>query len=262
MSSPGICAETHGVIWQISGNPGNNMDRLIKGSSELNQMFAALNRTAAGLRRDFGEVENLQQSIKGARDFVSKAATRIEESIISDLTLVRPSAGILTPNLSRDGDGRDEFVLALSGAPNFVRGNPHFAISLALRSNDETKIAMVYSPIGERLYYAEVDNGAFVFSTYHSTRIRVSEKKNEKDVMVGYDSPTTIRQSPIATGNIRITGCPALDIVWVAAGKFDAFVSQPLDYAEICAGELIVAEAMGKITEQDGLMIVLNDNIM
>ena len=131
------------------------MELLIKGSTELNKMFMALQRTATGLRHDFGEVENLQQSLRGARDFVQKAEARIEESILSDLMLVRPSAGLLTPNVSRAGDGRDEFVLALSGAANFVRANPHFAISLALRTNDETQIALVYSPIDERLYYAE-----------------------------------------------------------------------------------------------------------
>ena len=136
------------------------MELLIKGSTELNKMFMALQRTATGLRHDFGEVENLQQSLRGARDFVQKAEARIEESILSDLTLVRPSAGLLTPNVSRAGDGRDEFVLALSGAANFVRANPHFAISLALRTNDETQIALVYSPIDERLYYAERGAGA------------------------------------------------------------------------------------------------------
>ncbi|MBO5705350.1 MAG: inositol monophosphatase, partial [Alphaproteobacteria bacterium] len=104
------------------------MELLIKGSTELNKMFMALQRTAASLRRDFGEVENLQQSLRGARDFVAKASARIEESILSDLLLVRPSAGLLTPELSHEGDGRDEFVLALSGASNFVRGNSHFAI--------------------------------------------------------------------------------------------------------------------------------------
>jgi len=231
-------------------------------------MFAALERTAAGLRRDFGEVENLQQSIHGASDFVAKAAARIEEMILSDLVMVRPNAGILTPNVSRDGDGRDEFVLSLSGAANFVRGNPHFAISLALRSLDETKIALIYSPIDERLYYAESGDGAFVFSTYHSTRIRVSEQKEMKDLMIGYDSVATANnlKSQLLTlnsgGVSRITGCPALDIAWVASGKFDAFVSEPLDYAEICAGELLVAEAMGKMAEQDGKLFVTNNKII
>ena len=219
------------------------MDLLIKGSTELNKMFMALQRTASGLRRDFGEVENLQQSLRGARDFVQKAQTRIEESILSDLLLVRPAAGLLTPNMSRDGDGRDEFVLALSGAGNFVRGNPHFAISLALRSGDETKIALVYSPIDERLYYAEAGRGAYVYSAFHSARIKVSIINIPAELTVGYN---TSDARPLV-GDVRRTGCPALDLAWVGAGKFDAYVSDPLDYAEIAAGDLIVREAGGHI---------------
>lgn len=219
------------------------MELLIKGSTELNKMFMALQRTGASLRRDFGEVESLQQSLRGAHDFVQKAANRIEESILSDLLLVRPAAGLLTPNVSRVGDGRDEFVLALSGAANFVRGNPHFAISLALRSNDETKIALIYSPIDERLYYAEAGNGAYVFSAFHSARIKTSNQTEESELTVGYN---TSDARPLI-GDVRRTGCPALDLAWVAAGKFDAYVSDPLDYAEIAAGDLIVREAGGTI---------------
>lgn len=220
------------------------MELMIKGSSELNKMFMALQRTASGLRRDFGEVENLQQSLRGARDFVAKASARIEESILSDLLLVRPSAGLLTPNVSREGDGRDEFVLSLSGASNFVRGNAHFAISLALRSNDETKIALVYSPIDERLYYAEAGAGAYVFSAFHSARIRVSNLKEESELTVAYN---TSDARPLVGENTLRTGCPALDLAWVAAGKLDAYVSDPLDFAEIAAGDLLVREAGGKI---------------
>lgn len=220
-----------------------DMELLIKGSTELNKMFLALQRTASGLRRDFGEVENLQQSLRGARDFVQKASARIEESILSDLLLVRPSAGLLTPNMSRAGDGRDEFVLSLSGASNFVRANPHFAISLALRSNDETKIALIYSPIDERLYYAESGRGAYVFSAYHSARIKVSNLSEPSELTVAYN---TSDSRPLV-GDVRRTGCPALDLAWVAAGKFDAFVSDVLDFAEIAAGDLILREAGGKI---------------
>ena len=204
----------------------------------------ALQRTADGLRRDFGEVENLQQSLRGARDFVAKAASRIEESILSDLLLVRPAAGLLTPNISRDGDGRDEFVLALSGASNFVRANPHFAISLALRSNDETKIALVYSPIEDKLYYAESDSGAYMFSAYHSAKVRVSNLSDPADLTIAYN--TSDLRAP-RCANPRRTGCPALDLAGVAAGKLDAFVSDPLDWAEIAAGDLLVREAGGKI---------------
>ena len=219
------------------------MELLIKGSTELNKMFMALQRTASGLRRDFGEVENLQQSLRGARDFVQKASARIEESILSDLLLVRPSAGLLTPNMSRVGDGRDEFILSLSGASNFVRGNPHFAISLALRSNDETKIALIYSPIDERLYYAEQERGAYIFSAYHSARIKVSNISEPSELTIAYN--TSDNRPTI--GDVRRTGCPALDLAWVAAGKLDGFVSDPLDFAEIAAGDLILREAGGHI---------------
>ncbi len=232
------------------------MELLIKGSTELNKMFAALQRTASGLRRDFGEVENLQQSLRGARDFVNKAASRIEESILSDLLLVRPAAGLLTPNVSRDGDGRDEFVLSLSGAANFVRANPHFAISLALRSNDETKIALVYSPIDERLYYAEAGRGAYAFSAYHSARVRVSNLAAESELTIAYN--TSDNRATI--GDVRRTGCPALDLAWVAAGKFDAFVSDPLDFAEIAAGDLLIREAGGKI-EMGADLIATNGKV-
>ena len=231
------------------------MDLLIKGSTELNKMFAALQNTASGLRHDFGEVEDLQQSLRGAKDFVSKAAARIEESILNDLQLVRPSAGLLTPDVSKAGDGRDEFVLALSGAANFVRGNPHFAISLALRSNGETKIALVYSPIDERLYYAEKGSGAYVFSAYHSEKIHVSNLSEPSDLTIGYN---TNGMRPVIAGNARETGCPALDLAWVAAGKLDAFVSDPLDFAEIAAGELLVEESGGKIIS-DGIDIMASN---
>lgn len=220
------------------------MDLLIKGSTELNKMFAALDKTASGLRRDFGEVENLQQSLKGARDFVSRAAARIEESILSDLQLVRPMAGLLTPNVTRDGDGRDEFVLAMSGAANFVRANPNFAISLALRSNGETKIALVYAPMLDKLYYAESGDGAYVFSAFHSVKIRVSQISDPADLMVAYNTDDNVRK----IGDVRVSGCPALDLCGVASGKLDGFVSRPLDFAEIAAGDLIVREAGGKIS--------------
>jgi len=223
---------------------GNQVtELLIKGSSELNKMFAALQRTAGGLRRDFGEVENLQQSLRGAGDFVAKAAHRIEESILNDLLLIRPNAGLLTPNVSRDGDGRDEFVLSLSGASNFVRANPHFAISLALRAMGAVKIALVYSPIDEKLYYAEHGAGAYMFSAFHSSKIRVSNLAEPRDLTIALNNVPC----PVDGAGVRVTGCPALDLAWVASGKFDAYFSELLDYAEIAAGELMVREAGGKI---------------
>ena len=212
-------------------------EKIIRGSVELNKMFMALRRTADGIRRDFGEIENLQQSLIGARGFVKKAQERIEQMILSDLTLVRPHAGLLTPNMSREGDGRDEFALALSGAENFVRGLAHFAISLALRTQDETKIALVYAPIYDILYYAEAGEGAYLFAPHHSQRLCVS--KNDEPFW-------------------RDTGCPALDLAYVAAGKFDVARLPSLDFAEIAAGELLVAEAGGKFFQNGADLIATN----
>ena len=212
-------------------------EKIIRGSVELNKMFLALKRTADGLRRDFGEVENLQQSLTGARGFVKKAQERIEQMILSDLELLRPRAGLLTPHVSYEGDGRDEFVLSFSGAENFVRGVPHFAISLALRTIGETKIALIYSPIDDRLYYSESGEGAYLFAPYHSQRLHVSLSRD---------------------GFTRDSGCPALDLAYVAAGKFDVAKLPQLDYAELCAGELLVREAGGKIEQDEGGIIATN----
>ncbi|MDR1027667.1 MAG: hypothetical protein LBL46_04600 [Rickettsiales bacterium] len=216
-------------------------EKLIRGSTELNQMFDALQRTAAGLRRDFGEVENLQQSLPSARRFVKTAAERIEEMIISDLSLVRPHAGLSTPNVHNEGDsgvaGRDEFALALSGAENFVRGIAHFAITLALRTNGETKIALVYSPIEDVLFYAEAGEGAFLFSPHHSQRLAVSKNVD---------------------GFGRDSGCPALDLAFVAAGKYDRIELPPLDMAELAAGELLVSEAGGRVAFENGSVVADN----
>lgn len=232
------------------------MELMIKGSTELNKMFAALQRTASSLRRDFGEVEDLQQSLRGARDFVQKASARIEESILSDLLLVRPSAGLLTSNVTREGDGVDEFVLAVSGGANFIRANPHFAISLALRHFGETEIGLVYSPIDERLYYAERGRGTYSYSAFHSARLKVSNLSDVSELTVAYN--TTDNRKTV--GNVRRTGCPALDLAWVAAGRFDGFVSDSLDFAEIAAGDLLVREAGGHI-EQTADLVATNGKI-
>lgn len=226
------------------------MEVLLKGSLELNKMFSAIQKTADWIRRDFGEIENLQQSLPSANDFVRKASEKIEESICCDLLLVRPSAGLLTPNISESGDGRDEFVLSLSGSSNFVRSNDNFAISLALRSMDETKIALVYSPIKDKLYYCEKGAGAFVFSSRHSTKIHTSNIKLFEECTIAYN----IFEKINITRNFRFSGCPALDLAHVACGKIDIFISEQIDYSEIAAGELLIQESGGKVIFSDKII--------
>ena len=226
------------------------MEVLLKGSLELNKMFSAVQKTADWIRRDFGEIESLQQSLSSASDFVKKASERIEESICSDLLLVRPNAGFLTPNISESGDGRDEFVLSLSGSNNFVRSNDNFAISLALRCMDETKIALVYSPVKDKLFYSEKGMGAFVFSTHHSTKIHVSNIRSVDDISVAYN----VLEKVNLTRNSRVSGCVALDLAYVACGKIDVFISDQIDYSELAAGELLVQESCGKLIFSDKIV--------
>ena len=210
-------------------------------------MFTALARTATGLRRDFIEVEQLQQSLSGARDFVAKAEQRIEQMILRDLELVRPNAGILTPNVSTDGNGISEFVLSFSGAENFVRANPHFAITLALRVNGETRAGLIYMPILDKLFYSESGSGTYIFQAHNSHRYRTTKISNIEEAMIA--------------GKNRITGCTALDLAYVATGKFDAMIADMPDYAEIAAGELMVIEAGGKIWEAGGQLFASNSLI-
>ncbi len=238
------------------------MDNIkIKGSLTLNQMFEALLKTARGLQRDFGEVENLQRSLKGSSGFVKTAIERIEEMILSDLQLVRPLAGITTTTRSISGQTNDDFVLSLSGADNFVHGISHFAISLALREKDETTIALVFNPIDDRLYYAEKGEGAYIFSPFHRQRMRVSERVEKEDLLILTDS---LKHDFLAKNDIekvRLTGCPALDMCWIASGKADVLVMEQKDFAEICAGELIVRESKGITIDKGDKLLVLNNSI-
>ncbi|MCL2629454.1 MAG: hypothetical protein FWD33_02065 [Alphaproteobacteria bacterium] len=220
----------------------------IKGSGELNEMFNALSRTAKGLQRDFGEVENLQSSIKGAKGFVDKAIQRIEGMILSDLQLIRPQAAITTTNGFVEGDGVDEFVLGFSGAGNFIRGNPHFAISLALMHRGETVIGLVYSPIEDRLYFAEKGRGAFIFAPFHSQRMRVSDRTASDGMTVYCDYAN--RNIPFE--NIRISGCTALDMAYIASAKADLLVSAAPGLPETCAGRLLIEEANGFVEFEGG----------
>ncbi|MDR2685793.1 MAG: hypothetical protein LBB23_03430 [Rickettsiales bacterium] len=229
----------------------------IKGSGELNEMFNALSRTATGIQRDFGEIESLQSSIKGAADFVAKAIERVEAMILSDLQLIRPQAGITTTNEFREGDGVDEFVLGFSGAGNFVRGNPHFAISLALKHEGETAIGLIYSPIDDRLYFAEKGNGAFIFAPFHSQRMRASTRTEPTDLTIYKSFPGLTGESrplisQIPTSNLRISGCPALDLAYVASGKADIAILANDGISEICAGQLLVEEANGFVDFTNG----------
>ncbi len=231
-------------------------------SAILNVMVGAATKAARGLKRDFGEVENLQVSRKGPADFVSAADHRAEEVIRAELERARPGYGFLMEE-SGETAGRDPqhrwIVDPLDGTTNFLHGIPHFAISIALERQGKLSAALVHSPITDELFTAERGNGAFV----NDRRLRVAARPGLADAVVATgmpfrgrgDHPRYLKElaaiMPEVAG-VRRFGAAALDLAYVAAGRFDGFWERDLSPWDLAAGILIVREAGGYVTDLDG----------
>jgi len=231
-------------------------------SAILNVMVAAATKAARGLARDFGEVENLQVSRKGPADFVSAADHRAEEIIRAELERARPGYGFLMEE-SGETKGRDRqhrwIVDPLDGTTNFLHGIPQFAISIALERQGRLSAAIVYDPISDELFAAERGGGAFV----NDRRLRVSGRQNLADAVVATglpfkghgDHPAHLKElSAImpAVAGVRRFGAAALDLAWVAAGRFDGFWEHDLSPWDMAAGLLLIREAGGFATDLTG----------
>jgi len=209
-------------------------------------MIKAAEKASRALIRDFGEIEKLQVSIKGPSDFVSNADLKAEKIIIEELKKARPYYSIISEEdgSEKNKDKNNTWIIdPIDGTTNFLHGIPHFAISIALKSNDEIVSGLIYDPIKDEMFYAEKDNGAF----FNNQRIRVSKKKeinnclfatggNSKDKI---DLPT------------RRSGSAALDIAYVASGRYDGYFQNDLNLWDIAAGIIILKEAGGMINEID-----------
>ncbi|SDF52340.1 myo-inositol-1(or 4)-monophosphatase [Limimonas halophila] len=232
-------------------------------SPVLNVMMRAADKAARGLKRDFGEVENLQVSRKGPADFVSAADRRAEETIRRELTRARPEAGLLM----EEGGGepgsderRSRFIVdPLDGTSNFLHGLPHFAISIALEQRGELVAAVVYDPIKEEQFYAEKGGGAFL----NDRRLRVSARDRLDAALIATgapykghgDRPTFLAEVDAVmaeTAGIRRMGSAALDLVYVAAGRYDGYWERDLSPWDTAAGALIAREAGAVVTQIDG----------
>ena len=222
-------------------------------SANLNIMIKACEKASKTLIRDFGEVEKLQVSIKGPTDFVSNADLKAEKIIIEELKKAKPNFSIIS---EEDGseinkDKKNTWIIdPIDGTTNFLHGVPHFAISIALKSEDEIISGLIYDPIKDEMFYAEKNNGAF----FNNQRIRVSKKKE-------------INACLFATGGkyineinlpIRRSGSAALDMAYVAAGRYDGYFQNDLNLWDIAAGIIIIKEAGGAINEID---LSQNENI-
>ena len=213
-------------------------------SANLNVMIKAAEKASRALIRDFGEIEKLQVSLKGPNDFVSNADLKAEKIIIEELKKARPNYSIIS---EEDGSelNKDEknvwIIDPIDGTTNFLHGIPHFAISIALKSGNEIVSGLIYDPIKDEMFYAEKDNGAF----FNNQRIRVS-KKRELNSCLFATGGTSNKEMNLS---IRKSGSAALDIAYVAAGRFDGYFQNDVNLWDIAAGVIILNEAGGMINK-------------
>jgi len=215
-------------------------------SPNLNVMIKASEKASKVLIRDFGEIEKLQVSKKGPLDFVTNSDLKTEKIIIEELKKAKPNYSIISEeNGTEDNkDKKNTWIIdPIDGTVNFLHGVPHFAISLALKSNDEIVSGLIFDPIKNEMFYAEKDSGAF----FNNHRVRVSKKNQINDCLF------------VTGGKIkdelnlpyRKSGCAALDMAYVASGRYDGYFQNNLNLWDIAAGIVIVKEAGGIINDID-----------
>jgi myo-inositol-1(or 4)-monophosphatase len=230
-------------------------------SGTINVMAAAARKAARGLKRDFGEIEHLQVSLKGPADFVSAADLRAERTLRAELTRARPRYGLLMEEMGAV-PGQDQhhrwIVDPLDGTLNFLHGIPHFAISIALARDDEILAGVIYNPVNDEMFWAEKGQGAWL----NEQRLRVSSRRRLNEAVLGTGIPSHGRSSHALflrememlmaeAAGIRRLGAAALDLAFVAAGRFDGFWETGLSLWDIAAGILLVREAGGYVSALD-----------
>ena len=215
-------------------------------SANLNIMIKACEKASKFLIRDFGEIENLQVSKKGPKDFVTNSDIKIEKIIIEELNKARPSYSILSEEkgFKKNKDQDNTWIIdPIDGTINFLHGIPHFAISIALKYKNEIVSGIVFDPIKDEMFYAEKNNGAF----FNNQRIRVSKKNKIEDCLFVTGNKIKIIPDLI----YRKTGSAALDMAYVAAGRYDGYFQHDIKLWDIAAGIVLVKEAGGIISEID-----------
>jgi myo-inositol-1(or 4)-monophosphatase len=240
-------------------------------SATITVMIRAAFAAAKNLKRDFGEVENLQISEKGPGDFVSHADIKAERVLRAELLKTRPEYGFLGEESTElKGDGRNRWIVdPLDGTTNFLHGVPHFAISIGLERDGEIIAGVVYQPISDELFWAEKGSGAFIDTpAARSRRLRVSGRKDPARALVGTGIPhigkgdhasyhAKLAAVTAKTAGVRRWGAAALDLAFVAAGRFDAFFEFGLAPWDVAAGLLLVREAGGFVGDISGQPYVL-----
>ena len=213
-------------------------------SPNLNLMIRACEKASKIIIRDFGELENLQVSKKGPRDFVTKTDIRVEKILIEELSKSKKNYSFLTEEsgkLLNENKKMFWIIDPIDGTTNFLHGVPHFAISLALRENDEIISGVIFDPIKDEIFYAEKNCGSF----FNNNRIRVSNKSELNECLFATNGEGVEKIN--SNLNLRHTGCAALDLAYVGCGRFDGYFHNDINIWDIAAGKIIVEEAGGKV---------------
>ncbi len=211
-------------------------------------MIKAAEKASKPLIRDFGEVEKLQVSVKGPSDFVTNTDKKVEKILIEELNKSKKNYSILSEEIGKiENSDKDNLWIIdpIDGTTNFLHGIPHFAISIALKSKNEIVSGLIYDPIKNELFFAEKDNGAFL----NNHRIRVSSKRNLDECLFASGGKIEINTKL----NIRKSGSAALDLAYVASGRYDGYFQKDLNIWDIAAGLILVVEAGGKTNFKDNL---------
>ena len=215
-------------------------------SANLNIMIKASEKASKTLIRDFGEIENLQVSKKGPRDFVTNSDLKVEKIIFEELKKARPNYSFISEEkgLENNKDSSNTWIIdPIDGTVNFLHGIPHFAISIALKTDNEIVSGLIYDPIKDEMFFAEKNNGAF----FNNHRIRVSKKNNIDDCL--FATGGRINQDHDLPN--RKSGCAALDMAYVASGRYDGYFQNDLNLWDIAAGIILIKEAGGIINNID-----------
>ena len=232
-------------------------------SALMNVMVGAARKAGRSLARDFGEVEQLQVSLKGPANFVSAADTRAEEILHKELLRARPGYGLLLEEHGEveGADHTHRFIVdPLDGTTNFLHGIPLFAISIGLERDGELVAGLIYNPASNEMFTAERGKGAFL----NDRRLRVAARTELADCVIATGIPhrgkpgqdlflREMQAVMSASAGVRRTGAAALDLAWVAAGRFDGFWERNLRAWDLAAGIVILREAGGFVSDADRL---------
>ncbi len=217
---------------------------MISISANLNIMIKAVEKASKPIIRDFGEVEKLQVSKKGPYDFVTKTDKNVEKILIEELSKTKKNYSFITEETGsiKNKDEENIWIIdPIDGTTNFLHGIPHFSICIAHQYKGQILSGLIFDPIKDEMFFAEKDRGAFL----NNKRLRVS-KRNSLDDCLFSSNQEGVKFCDL---NMRYSGCAALDLAYVAAGRLDGFFHNKINLWDVAAGEILVKEAGGLVND-------------